>query len=74
MRLGLVWDNSPYSAHVPSYHTSYYSFTITLASASSSCFTLTLPRLEVFCVGYTPSAWDPRSLQSVLNNQLYFVR
>ena len=28
---------------------------------------------EVSCVGYTPRAWDPRSLWSMVNDLLYFV-
>ena len=27
---------------------------------------------EVYCVGYTPRVWDPRSLQSILDVSLYF--
>ena len=27
---------------------------------------------EVSCVGYTPRAWDPRSLQSILDVSLVF--
>ena len=41
---------------------------------SSSCFTLAVPMREVSCVGYTPRAWDPRSLQSMLNGPAYFGR
>ena len=51
---------------------SYYSIAITLASASSSCFTLAIPIREVYCVGYTPRAWDPLYLQSILDGPLYF--
>ena len=43
-----------------------------LVSVFSSCFTPAVPMLEVSCVGYTPRAWDPRSLQSMLNGPLYF--
>ena len=51
-----------YSAHVPSFHISYYCFNIILVAASSSFFTLTVLMREVYCVEYTPRAWDPRSL------------
>ena len=50
----------------------YYSLAIILVSASSSCFTLAVPLREVSCLGYTPRAWDTRSLQSMLNGPLYF--
>ena len=63
----------PYSVHVPSFHISYYSLII-LVSAPSSCFTLAVPMREVYCVEYTPCAWDPRSLQSILDVPLYFRR
>ena len=43
-----------------------------LLSASSSYFTLAVPMHEVPCVGYTPHAWDPRSLQSIRNGLMYF--
>ena len=39
------------------------SFAIILVSAPSSCFTLDAPMREVSCVGYTPRAWEPGSLQ-----------
>ena len=57
---------------VPLFYISYYSFAIILVSASSSCFTLAVPMREVYCVGYTPRAWDPRSLQPVLDGPLFF--
>ena len=41
-------------------------------SAFSSCFTLAVTMREVYCVGYTPRAWDPRTLQSILDGPLYF--
>ena len=50
----------------------FYSFTIILVSASFSYFTLALPIREIYCVEYTPRAWDARSLQSILNGPLYF--
>ena len=34
---------------------------IILVSVSSSCFILNVPMREVYCVGYTPHAWDLRS-------------
>ena len=43
-----------------------------LVSAFSSHFTLAVPMSEVSCVEYTLRAWDPRSLQSMLNGVLYF--
>ena len=61
-----------YSPHVPSFHISYYSLTITLVSAPTSCFTLSVPMREVYCVRYTPRAWDSRSLLSILDVPLYF--
>ena len=59
-----------YSAYVPSFQISYYSRAIILVSASY-CFTLDVLMLEVSCVGYTPRAWDPRFLQSILDGPLY---
>ena len=61
--LDLVWDFSP-SCHVPFFQISYYSITMILLSVSSSCFTLAVPMREVSCVGYTPRAWDPRSVHN----------
>ena len=60
------------SAHIPSFHISYYSITLILVYASFSYFTLAVSMREVPCVGYTPRAWDPRSPQSILNSLLYF--
>ena len=51
-------------AYIPFFHISYSS-TMILVSASSSCFALAVPMREVSCVGYTPRAWDPSSLQSI---------
>ena len=42
-----------------------------IVSAPTSSFTLAVSMREVNCAGYTP-AWDPRSLQSMLNGLLYF--
>ena len=39
---------------------------------SPSYFTLTVSMREVYRVGYTPRAWDPRSLQSIPDGSLYF--
>ena len=64
----------PYSARVASFHISYYSLTIILVSAPTFSFTLAVPICEVYCVGYAPRAWDPRSLQSILDVPLYFRR
>ena len=61
-RVPLFGTFPPYSAHVPSFHISYYSLTITLVSAPTSCFTFAVPMRDVYCVGYTPLARDPRSL------------
>ena len=66
--LGLI---QPHSAHIPSFRISNY-FAIILVSASSACFTLAVSMREVSFVVYTPRAWDPRSLQSMLNSPLYF--
>ena len=41
--------------------------------STSSCFTLAIPMLEVSCVKHTHSAWDPRSLQSILDSPLFIV-
>ena len=43
-----------------------------LVSASTSYLTLTVLMREVSCVGYTPRAWNPRSLWSMLDGPLYF--
>ena len=51
---------------------SYSSLAIILVSTVSSCFTLAVFMHEVFCVGYTLCARDPRSLLSMLNGLLYF--
>ena len=61
----------PYSAHV-SFHISYNSLTIILVSAPTVSFALAVSMREVYCVEYTPRAWDPRSLQSILDVPLYF--
>ena len=50
-RVPLFGTFPPFSAHVPSFHISYYSLTITLVSAPTSCFTLLFP-----CARYT--VWD----------------
>ena len=31
-----------------------------------------VPMREVYCVGYTPRAWGPRSLLTMLNGPFYF--
>ena len=62
----------PYSAHVPSFHISFYSLTIILVSAPTSSFTLDVSMREVYCVGYTARAWDPHSLQSILDVLVIF--
>ena len=48
----------------------YYFFAIILVSAPSSSFILAVPMREVYCVRYIPRAWDPRSLQSILDVSL----
>ena len=58
------------SAHVPLFQISYSPTTV-LASASSSYFFLAIPMREVSCMGYIPRAWDPRSLQCILDCPLY---
>ena len=35
-------------------------------------FTFAVPIRQISCVGYTPRALDPRPLQSMLDNLLYF--
>ena len=60
----------PFSAHVLFFHISYY-LTITLVSAPASFFSLAVPMHEVYCVGYSPRAWAPRSLQSMLDDSFY---
>ena len=57
--------------HVPFLQISFYSITMIVVSASSSCFTLAVPMCKTYCVAYTPRAWDPRSLLSMLNDPLY---
>ena len=51
-----------------------YNHTLLLSflSVFSSCFTFAVPMRLVSCVGYTPHAWDPRSLLSMLIGLLYF--
>ena len=44
-----------------------------LVSASFSYFTLAVSMREVSCLGYTPRAWDLRSLQSILDGLLYLA-
>ena len=54
----------PLRAHVLSFQISYYSFTIFLVSASSSCFTLAVPMREVSVVFHAPLSRDTSSLYS----------
>ena len=49
---------------------SSYSPAIILVRASYSCITLAVLKREVPSVGYTPHAWDPRFLQSILDRHL----
>ena len=45
--------------------------------APTSSFTLAVPMREVYCVRllrYTPRAWDPHSLQSILNSPFIYRR
>ena len=53
--------------HIPFFQISYYSLAIILVSAFFSSFTLAVPMREVSCVGYEPRAWDPCSLQPILD-------
>ena len=69
MHLRSCLGTSPLRAQVPFFQITYYSLAL-FVSVSSSCFTLAVP--QVYCVGYTPRAWDPRLLQSMLNGPLYF--
>ena len=62
----------PFFPHGPFFHISYYFITMIPVSPSSSYFTLAVSIRKVSCVGYTPRAWDPRSLYSMLNGFLYF--
>ena len=62
---------SPLRAHFLSFYVSYYSLTIILLSSSSSYLHLAVPMHKVFCADYAPRAWDPRSLQFMLNGPLY---
>ena len=66
-----MFGTFPFRAHVPYFYISYYSLTITLARTSS--VTLAVHMRKVYCLGYTPRAWDPRSLQSILNVPLVFL-
>ena len=64
----------PLRAHVSFFQISYYSLAIILVSVSSSFITLAIPMREVFCVGYTPRAWDPRYLQAILDGPFRVFR
>ena len=55
----------PYSSHVCFFDISCTSFAIFLVSPLLLC--------EVSCAGYTPRAWDPSSLQSIVFIFLYRV-
>ena len=57
----VLFGTFPLRAHIPFFQISYY-YRIILVSASSFSFTLAVPMREVYCVGYTLRAWDPRSL------------
>ena len=52
----------------PSFYMSYSFFAIIMVSASSSCFTLAVPKHDLFCMGYTPPARDSCSLQSIFRD------
>ena len=52
----------------PSFYMSYSFFAIIMVSASSSCFTLAVPKHELFCMGCTPRARDSCSLQSIFRD------
>ena len=67
----VLFGTFPLRAHVPFFQISYYSHII-LLSVSYSCFILAVSMFEVYCMGYTPRACNPRSLQSMLNGPLYF--
>ena len=69
-----LFGTFPLRIQVPFFHISYYSLTIILVSAPSSCFTLAVPMREVYCVRYTPRAWDPRSLYSLYQMLPLFFR
>ena len=62
------------SSIVPTFLPSIFHTTLTiiLVSVSSSSFTLAVSMSEVYCVGYTPRAWDPCFLQCVLGVPLVF--
>ena len=70
------WRTFPLRAHVhvPFFHISDYSITITLVSAPSSYFIYPYcsHARDIYCVGYTSRAWDPRSLESILDVPLVF--
>ena len=57
-----LFRSFPLCAHVPFFQISCYSCII-LVSVPSCSFTLVVLMREVYCVIYTPRAWDPRSLQ-----------
>ena len=58
----VFFETFPLCSYVSFFHISYNSITMILVSVSSSCFTLAIPMREICRVGYTPRAWDPRSL------------
>ena len=66
LQLGLVWDFL-LLARFPFFQISWNTLLLLL------CLLLppAVPMRKVYCVGYTPRAWDPRSLQSMLNDYLY---
>ena len=57
----VLFGTFPFRTHVSFFHISCYS-PIILVSTSSSYFAFAVPMREVYCAGYTPHAWDPRSL------------
>ena len=68
-RVGLVWDFSLRN-HASSWHIVYSSIAM-IFFFSPSWFILTVTMREVFCVGYIPRVWDPRSLS--LRQIVYFL-
>ena len=54
-----LFGTFPLRARVPLFWISYYSH---YSYVRYFLFALAIPMREVYCVGYTPRAWDPRSL------------
>ena len=65
-----LFGTFPFRAHVSFIHSS---IAINLVSVFYSCFTFAITTRNTSCITYTSRAWDPRSLQFILDNPLYFI-